>query len=633
MIRRIVQVVLAGAGAVALCGCTLIGLAVGAHSDHGKPLQEKPVDREEVDMLKPGADIQVQLWDGRRLTGEYAGLEWARPDQYGPRYEAARTELAPEMVLPALGPGARLVVTNGNMATGDFRGVGPGFVRFVEPGRAEESIKTHRIVTLTDAGGRSVTGEALDALVKERRLPTVTGLRVWTVDGNEVIDHAQVAGVSRLVRSHSGRTTGLLVGLAIDVAVVGWFAYEMSQPWTTDSSTTNGTSCPLVDSFDGHGWVLDAEPLGGAIYRAAERTDVARLDRVAEVAGHYRIRIRNDQNEIDHLDAVALRVVDHSPGTEVVPDALGRLHVFRTAVTPEVGRVIPSSAPDRRTGSVAALVAASDGEAWVSDWWGRDPSIPGDLRDGIELTYPRPEEASSALLVARVGATALGPRLLADVLALQGRDLGRFYASLEARPAAREAFERAREREVLPTVRLFDGTEWRVAGHLRDLPSLVRREQALPLDLRGIPGSTLRVRIDGPPGLWAVDRAVVAFDSEEALVDGRVPVESATSDDGRDVSDLLGRPDHRRLSLRPHRDAVTLSFPVPRRRPGRERTVLVEATGYYSVIVGAEGEPQREAFRRLVQEPGAVARFALERLRDRARVAALPAAPATAGAR
>jgi hypothetical protein len=46
--------------------------------------------------------------------------------------------------------------------------------------------------------------------------------------------------------------------------------------------------------------------------------------------------------------------------------------------------------------------------------------------------------------------------------------------------------------------------------------------------------------------------------------------------------------------------------------------VLVEATGYYNVIVRPEGEPRPEVFRRLMTEPGGVARFALERLRDQA---------------
>ena len=302
-----------------------------------------------------------------------------------------------------------------------------------------------------------------------------------------------------------------------------------------------------------------------------------------------------------------------------MPDALGQLHAVRHAQAPTAGSEWPASVRERRAGSVAALVAAADGDAWVSDWRGRDPSLPEDLRDGIELRYARPPGAQSALLVARVGATALGPRLLSDVLALQGRDLGLFYASLEAAPSARDAFERAREREVLPSVRVFDGEAWRVAGHLRDLPSMVFREQAVPLDLAGVDGETLRLRIDGVPGLFSIDRAVVAYGGEAELSETRVLPAQATDDTGRDVLDVFRRADGRRHSLRPGLDSVTLDFPAPARRAGQARTVLVEATGYYNVITRPEGEPQPEVFRRLVAEPGGVARFALERLRDRPR--------------
>ena len=167
-------------------------------------------------------------------------------------------------------------------------------------------------------------------------------------------------------------------------------------------------------------------------------------------------------------------------------------------------------------------------------------------------------------------------------------------------------------------MRLFDGTAWRVVGYLRDLPSRVHREQAVPLDLRGVDGGTLRLRIEGAPGLFSIDRAAVSFDVEPEVTQTRVPAAEATDDAGRDILDLLQRADGRRHSLRPARDTVTLVFPAPRRRAGLARTVLVEATGYYNVIVRPEGEPRPEVFRRLLGEPGGVARFALERLRERA---------------
>jgi hypothetical protein len=307
--------------------------------------------------------------------------------------------------------------------------------------------------------------------------------------------------------------------------------------------------------------------------------------------------------------------VDHAPGTEVVPDASGRLHAVSAPVPSADGH-------DLRGARVDFALAASDGDLWVGNPYGRRSDIEADLRDGVELSYARPAGATSATLVVRAGATALGARMLGAVLALHGRELPAFYARLDGDPVARSAYEQAREREVLPTVRVWDGRGWRTVGHVRDLPSLVDRDQALPVDLAGVPAGPLRLRIDGPPGLWTLDRAAVAWSDSggDALHETRVPLERAVGEDGRDLTAVLRDVDAVRHTLRPGRDAVRLVFPAPARRPGWARSVLVEASGYYQLIVRAEGEPRRADFRRLVEEPGGVARFVLDSLRDEARV-------------
>jgi hypothetical protein len=618
----------AGTLAVSLTvpGCTLVGLGIGALVDHEKPPKRKPVVGPEVETLEPGTSLEVGTRDGHTVSGRYGGLVWARPEEYGPRYATARQALAGEAALPALGAGARVAVTSGSLATGGYLGLGPGFVSFQPADRREPSrVDLDHVVSLTDAEGRTIAGERLRTLVSSGRVPLLAGLLVEQAGGKQVVPFEDVTTVGRVVKSNKGKKTGLLVGVAVDVALVvaslvilsSWDDSGSSCRCRAGDPNCSCASCPLIESFDGRGYVLDAEPLGGATYEAAQRADTARLDRLVETDGEYRLRLRNEQSEIDHVDALALRVVDHAAGAEVVPDDRGRLHAVTGLLPPARGR-------DLRGARVEARLATSDGDLWLGNPYLRRSEVEADLRDGVELEYPRPADARAATLVVRAGATVLGPRMLAATLALHGRELPAFYARLNGDPAARTAFEEAREREVLPAVRVWDGGGWRIAGHVRDLPSLLMRDQAMPLDLAGLPAGPLRVRIDGPPGLWALDRVAVAWSGgspAEAVHETRVLLERAVGEDGRDLTAMLRHADGQRHTLHPGRDRATLVFAAPPPRPGFTRSVLVEATGYYELIMPAEGEPQRAAFRRLVDEPGAVARFVLGSLRDDVRAA------------
>jgi hypothetical protein len=113
----------------------------------------------------------------------------------------------------------------------------------------------------------------------------------------------------------------------------------------------------------------------------------------------------------------------------------------------------------------------------------------------------------------------------------------------------------------------------------------------------------------------------MAWSVDEVLRETRVPLERATGEDGGDLTALLREADGRRHTLRSGHDTATLLFAAPPPQPGSKRTVLVEATGYYELMVPAVGEPQRAAFRQLIDEPGAVARFVLDSVRQDLRAA------------
>jgi len=137
--------------------------------------------------------------------------------------------------------------------------------------------------------------------------------------------------------------------------------------------------------------------------------------------------------------------------------------------------------------------------------------------------------------------------------------------------------------------------------------------QAFRIDLRPLPEGPLRVRVDGLPGTWELDRAAVDFGPPAESRVRELGPEVAATAEGEDVRPLLAAVDGRRHTMRTG-DAVELRFAVPPAPAGGRRTVVLKATGWYRILVPATGEPQTARFEQLLREPGALARYSLERI-------------------
>ncbi len=395
----------------------------------------------------------------------------------------------------------------------------------------------------------------------------------------------------------------------MDAAVIGAVAIAAAADdgGSSSSSTYSSSgesSCPYVYSWDGGRYVLDAEPFAGSFVEVAQRSDWARLDHLREADGVYRLRIANELREEEHLDEVKLLVVDHPAGTEIVPDVNGRMHALASPVAAE-------RATDGRGADVRGVLARADGRAWLGNPFGRDPSNPLQLRDGVVLEFPRPASASGATLAVVARSTAWAPVLLHELLALKGRDLEGWYRQVNA-----DVFGRTLDEltfEAVPTVKVWDGREWALVDLLAALPTATSAAQAFRLDLRSLPAGTLRVRIDGLPGTWELDRAAVDFGPPAEPRVTEIGPETAKTAQGEDVRPLLAAVDGRRHPMRTG-DTVELRFVAPPAAAGLQRTVVLKATGWYRILVPATGEPQTARFEQLLKEPGALARFSLERI-------------------
>jgi len=598
---------------IAASGCSLIGLGVGAISDSRQKMLTLP--GWQIETVAKGRDVVLSLADGSTLAGKFEGLVPEPWEEYRTRYASFRSrEGAPR--LPVLGPGATVKGRNGVVTQGDLLGFDAGVVLIGYAGRsAPARISLDVVESLSDDQGTTLESGQLAWLASTRALPLQTTIAISGESGRRHVPSDDVRQVVVPATRH-GKLAGFLIGAVIDAVVIAAIASDDPPPPPPDTYY----SCPFVYSHDGRGFVLDAEVFGGAIFEKAQRADWAALSRLRESDGAYRVKLTNELPETQYVDALSLVVVDHAPGSRIVPTLSGELFELRA---PQPA----ARAADLAGWNVLDLLARPDGRSWISNPFGRDPDDRSQLRDGVVLEFDRPERASGATLALSVRNTAWASYLQGQLLELPGRDIDAWYASLDASPAARERLLDAMQREGMLLVSVWDGSVWVRAGVVWAVGPSVSRGQALRLDLRGIPGDRLLVKLDSTAGLWQVDDVVVDF-AAVPLRGSELAISAARDQDGRDVRDLLAFGDGRRYVMPTRRDWAELRFTAPPPVQDRQRSVLVKSSGYYQIRVLARGEPQTALLDRLIDEPGAYAQYTLRLLNERSRHALR-----TAGAR
>jgi len=593
---------LVGLLSVPLAGCTFWGWLIGHQAD--KNAAPKTVPPLEVVRLDKGRGVELTLRDGSQVSGRFDGLEPIPQSQYRDRWKESLQALAPATLVPGLGA-AQLRTKGGKESEVTLVGLLPGALR-IRTGRSATvgAVTLDSVATLGVPGGGSIDGATLARLAQEGRLPFLDGVALKAKDGTRQVVPLESVRSGSFKHGH-GALIGALTGLAIDGLIVGLAIHSEEHMFDDVCKQPNScTSCPTVYSPGGDGWRLEAEPLGGSLFAADEATDRALLARVAPRGGAYRVEVRNEMREVEHLDRVRLLVVDHAPGVEIVPAMSGALF----AVGPGVA---PSRAVDETGANLAPLLANADGHEWVEVPVGRDPDDPASRRATALIEFPRLPGAGTGVLDLTLRSTEWGMALLGNVFGLQGRELEAFWGRLEADAERRHALRRAWAREALPRIQVFARDGWRDAGTLSHVPTLVNGRRAVPIDLRDVDGTTLRVRIDTMPGLWLFDRVAVDYAARPAPEARVLGPASARTPDGADVRSLLADSDDRRLTLAARSGRVDLAFDAPALAPGSARSVLIEMEGYYRPLVAASGEPQRELFDRLVDEPGALTRYVL----------------------
>jgi hypothetical protein len=411
-----------------------------------------------------------------------------------------------------------------------------------------------------------------------------------------------------------GRTIAVGLGAGVTIAVIALLAtttkYIPPPPPTKPIS-----SCPFVYSDTGRGWRLDSGTFGGAIMQPLARTDVDNLDFVRPRNGVLRLKVANELDETDHLNAIEVLAVDHEMGTTVGPSPQGAIHVLGSLAP-------PMSARDFEGRDVLPSILSSDGRSWESRLAVRDPAAAESLRDGIDLEFPMPSNTTSARLVVDGRNTPWAAFLMKQYIQAHGTDTAAWYAAMEAEPQRALQLQALIASEAFLRLSVWNGREWEDRGTFWEVGPEISKRQVISLDLAEIPGEILRVRLSAPASFWLVDSVGMDWGKEHSFSVQALTIQSAVDRKGANLRDVLVSEDGRETQLETG-DSIELRFFAPPAIPGKERSYILRSTGWYTIHASEEGLPDLPLLNS-VGEPGGIARIsaismnaALEMLRVR----------------
>jgi hypothetical protein len=311
-------------------------------------------------------------------------------------------------------------------------------------------------------------------------------------------------------------------------------------------------------------------------------------------------------NETDYVDGLTVLAVDHDSGVTVAPDAAGRLYSLRHMR-------LPSRARDFRGDDVLALVSAADGRNWESSAGRRNPALATDIRDGVELTFSKPPRIRSARLVLDANNTPWAAELMQAFIAAHGSATQAWYDSLNAAPKLASQMFAKLAREAFLNVSVGIDGRWQPQGAVWESgPEIVKR-QVVPLDLSGVRGKTVRVRLESVPNFWLVDRVALDVSRPRPLQVTKLRPTTALDGQGKDVRHLLAQVDGRFFTMETG-DFAEVHYRVPQLPQGRVRTFILQSTGYYRIHSPEAGNPDIALLHRLLTEPYAISRIAVARM-------------------
>lgn len=414
-------------------------------------------------------------------------------------------------------------------------------------------------------------------LVLPDHLPAVFELPVNSIDKLEIYD----VDLGKTIFT----TTLLIAGITTVLSIIILIIIALTKE-----------SCPFIYCFNGEDFEFTGEVYSGAIFPKLERDDYLPLPVLQPKDGAYQLKMANQAEEIQYTNLAELKVVDHPAGTELLVDHKGQFYTVRDAQ-------IPTRAVSGMQEDVLPLLASKDNAKYQGD----EVADPNCATDKVEMTFKLPDKADQARLVLKARNSIWLDYTLGQFLDLFGSKYDHWYASQNAKGKGLDP-NWSLSQGIPLSVYIKEDGNWKYVDSFPVIGPMADREVVMPLSLKGFKGKELEVKLECGAKFWEIDYAALDCSPQEKVYCQTVGLNSAMTTEGADVSKQLLKSDKKYLVQPKVGDSALLTYPVPKERPGWQRSVFLHCRGHYKVIRKATGEPEITKLEKF-REPGSFALF------------------------
>lgn len=333
------------------------------------------------------------------------------------------------------------------------------------------------------------------------------------------------------------------------------------------------TSCPFVSANDGTGFTLQGEIYGGAIYPQMARHDYLPLKMAPMPNGSLQLKISNELKEVQYTDFANLLVVKHDPAVRILTNESGELYSIRSSQSP-----VSALLNNRRDVRPSLLQEGDNAITYMDD------TTMADASNRIDMVFTKEPGPSKAKLVLTLKNSYWLDQLYGELAHGFGRKFPKYMKKQSKRPV-KELVQWTRNQQIPLVVSVQTDKGWKQLTELTTIGPLANRSVVVPVDMAGIRGDSVNIRVAGGFMFWELDYAGLDFSNEDAYTLERLLPASAIDETGKDVLAVLQEEDGRYLEQPQIGNVATLAYkPAAPQETTKRYTYILHTKGYYQHI-------------------------------------------------